>query len=164
MTDVQDLQDLEDAKVENVEKPLQKPKIKKGEKPETIDAVTNEEPPKKQKKPRTEKQLEVFNKAREKMLTNLKERKEKKAQEDALKKKEIEEKIVKKAVAIKKREIKRKAILDEISDDDDTPIEEVKKIATKIAVKKAQSVSAATVGKALEPEKPKTIFEKYKFI
>jgi len=67
-----------------------------------------------------------------------------------LKKKEIEEKIVKKALAIKRREIKAKAIIESIPDDD-TPIEEIKKIATKIAVKK-------------EPEPPKTIFEKYKFI
>jgi len=157
MTDLQDLQDLEDIKVENIEKPLQKMKIKKGEKPMTEDAVVNEEPDKKQKKPRSDKQLEVFNKAREKMLLNLKERKEKKALEDAERKKEIEEKIVKKAVAIKKKEIKAKAILETISDDD-TTIEEVKKIASKIAVSKA------TVGKALEPDPPKNIFQKYKFI
>jgi hypothetical protein len=72
-----------------------------------------------------------------------------------IRKKEIEEKIVKKAIAIKKKQIKAKAILEEISDDDDTPIEEVKKIATKIAVKKAVPV---------EPEPPKNIFQKYKFI
>jgi len=162
MTDLQDLQDLEDIEVEKIEKPLQKLKIKKGEKPVTEDAVINDEPPKKQKKPRSEKQLEVFNKAREKMLLNLKERKEKQEQDAIIKKKEIEEKIVKKAVAIKKREIKQKAILEEISDDD-TPIEEIKKIASKVQVKKVAE-SGATVGKALEPEKPKTIFEKYKFI
>ena len=69
-------------------------------------------------------------------------------------KKQIEEKIVKKAVAIKKKEIKKRAVLDEISDDD-TPIEEVKKIAKKIPQKTTQPV---------EPEKPKTIFEKYRFI
>jgi hypothetical protein len=162
MTDLQDLQDLEDLEVEKIEpleKPLQKLKIKKGEKSVMEDAVINEEPPKKQKKPRTEKQLEVFTKAREKMLLNLKERKEKQEQDAIIKKKEIEEKIIKKAVAIKKREIKQKAILEEISDDD-TPIEEVKKIATKIAVKKA----VLSEGKALEPEPPKNIFQKYKFI
>jgi len=127
-------------------------KIKKGEKPMTEDAVINNEPIVKQKKPRSEKQLEVFNKAREKMLLNLKERKGKQEQDALIKKKEIEEKIVKKAVAIKKRELKSKAILDEISDDD-TPIEEIKKIATKI--KPLIEVSE---------EKPKTIFEKYRFI
>ena len=62
MADLQDLQDLEDIEVEKVEKPLQKLKIKKGEKPMTEDAVISEEPQTKQKKPRSEKQLEVFNK------------------------------------------------------------------------------------------------------
>jgi hypothetical protein len=161
MTDLQELQDLENLKVEDVEKPLQKMKIKKGEKPVTEDAVSIKDATVGKaleatvgKKPRTEKQLEAFAKAREKMMLNLKERKEKKALEDAERKKEIEEKIVKKALAIKKKQIKAKAIIESISDDD-TPIEEVKKIATKIAVSK---------GKALEPEPPKTLWEKYKFL
>ncbi len=156
MSDIQDLQDLEGLEVEKVEepqKPLQKPKIKKGEKPITEDAAQEDVPLTKTKRPRSEKQKEAFNKAREKMLLNLKSRKEKEAEDAAIKKKEIEEKIVKKAIAIKKREIKQKAILEEISDDE-TPIEVVKKIAKKI-VQKTQPV---------EPEKPKTIFEKYKFI
>jgi hypothetical protein len=151
---LQELQDLEDIEVENVEepapKPLQKIKIKKGEKPVTEDAVQNEEPFVKQKKPKTEKQLEVFARAREKMLTNLKERKAQKALEDLERKKEIEEKIVQKAIAIKKREIKKKAVLDEI-EDDDTPIEEVKKLAMKVKP-------------AVMELPPKTIFEKYRFI
>jgi predicted DNA-binding antitoxin AbrB/MazE fold protein len=77
MANLQELQDLEDLEVEKVEepapKPLQKLKIKKGEKPVTEDAVQDEEPVKKTRKPKTEKQLEVFAKAREKMLLNLKE-------------------------------------------------------------------------------------------
>lgn len=44
--------------------------------------------------------------------------------------KQIEDRIVKKAVSIKKKEIKKHAILDEISDDD-TPIEKVKEIIKK---------------------------------
>jgi len=147
MENVKDLQDLEKLEVEKIEeikeKPLQKVKIKKGEKPETENAVI------KPKRERTEKQLEAFAKAREKMVINLKARKEKEEQDAVIKKKEIEEKIVKKAVAIKKREIKQKAILDTISDDD-TSMEDIKKIASKI--------------KPLEPEKPKTFWEKYKFI
>jgi len=152
MESVKELQVLEDLKVEDVEdvkeikeKPLQKVKIKKGEKPVTEDVVI------KPKRERTEKQLEAFAKAREKMVTNLKARKEKEEQDALIKKKEIEEKIVKKAVAIKKREIKQKAILDTISDDD-TSMEDIKKIASKIKPKSD------------EPEKPKSIFEKYKFI
>jgi len=158
MTDnvVADLAILEDSKEQIVqEKPLQKLKIKKGEKPVTENAVT--EPSPKIKRERSQKQIETTQKMIEKRNANVLINKEKKAQEDALKKKEIEEKIVKKALAIKRREIKAKAIIESIPDDD-TPIEEIKKIATKIAVSKA------TVGKALEPEPPKTIFEKYKFI
>ena len=158
MSDLQELQDLENLEVEKVEepapKPLQKPKIKKGEKPVTEDAVKEETPIVKTRKPKTEKQLAVFNKAREKMLENLKVRKEKQAEDAVIRKREIEEAVVKKAIAIKKKQIKEKAILEQISDDE-TPIEEVKKIAKKIAVKKAPPV---------EPEKELTIFEKYKFI
>jgi hypothetical protein len=156
-----DLALLEDSNVQDKqEKPLQKLKIKKGEKPVTEDAVINENV--KPKRERSEKQIETTKKMIEKRNANILVAKEKKAQEDMIRKKEIEEKIVKKAVAIKKREIKQKAILEEISDDD-TPIEEIKKIASKVQVKKVAE-SGATVGKALEPEKPKTIFEKYKFI
>jgi hypothetical protein len=151
---LQELQDLEDIEVENVEEPAQKPlqkiKIKKGEKPVTEDVVKNDEPLVKQKKPKTEKQLEVFARAREKMLTNLKERKEKKALEEAQLKKELEEKIVQKAIAIKKKQIKKKAVLDIVSDDD-TSIEEVKKLAMREKP-------------AVMELPPKTIFEKYRFI
>lgn len=157
LQELQDLQDLEEEKVEEpAPKPLQKPKIKKGEKPITEDAVKEETPIVKQKRERSEKQKEAFTKAREKMLINLQSRKEKEAEDAAIKKKEIEEKIVKKAIAIKKKEIKQKAILEEISDDD-MPIEVVKKIAKKIVAKKAPAPVA-------EPETPLTIFQKYKFV
>jgi len=150
---VADLAILEDSNIpDKQEKPLQKLKIKKGEKPMTEDAVVNETP--KQKRERSEKQIEITKKMIEKRNANILVAKEKKAQDDMIRKKEIEEKIVKKAVAIKKREIKKRAVLEEISDDD-SPIEEIKRIATKIAVKKAP---------ILEPEIPKTIFERYKFI
>ena len=148
-----DLALLEDSNVQDKqEKPLQKLKIKKGEKPVTEDAVINENV--KPKRERSEKQIETTKKMIEKRNANILVAKEKKAQEDMIRKKEIEEKIVKKAVSIKKREIKKRAVLEEISDDD-SPIEEIKRIATKIAVKKAP---------ILEPEIPKTIFERYKFI
>ena len=160
MDPLQELQDLENLEVEKVEepapKPLQKPKIKKGEKPVIEDAVEEETPVVKQKRERSEKQKEAFTKAREKMLVNLQSRKEKEAEDAVIRKREIEEKIVKKAIAIKKKEIKQKAILEQISDDE-TPIEEVKKIAKKIVAKKAPQP-------VVEPEKPLTIFEKYKFV
>ena len=46
---------------------------------------------------------------------------------------EIKDKIIKKAIAIKKRQIKKEAILDEI-EDDDTPIEKVKEIMKKTRI------------------------------
>jgi hypothetical protein len=61
-------------------------------------------------------------------------RKEKAEQEEA-KKKAFEEKVVQKAIALKKKEMKQ-AILDEISDDDDT-IEEINKMKEIVKQKKA---------------------------
>jgi len=152
MDDLQELQDLENLEVEAVEepKPLQKLKIKKGEKPVTEDAVKNDEPIVKPKKERTAKQLEAFEKARQKMLVNTEQRKAQKALEDVQLKKELEEKIVQKAIAIKKKQIKKKAVLDIVSDDE-TPIEEVKKLAMKVKP-------------AVMELPPKTIFDKYRFI
>lgn len=154
MADLQELQDLEDLETEKVEevksKPLQKIKIKKGEKPVMEDAAEESIPTPKPKREKTAKQLEVFARAREKMMTNLKERKERQAQEELRLKKEIEAKIVSKAIAIKKKEIKRKAILESISDDE-TPIEEIKKLAMKVKPPVMELP-------------PKTLFEKYRFI
>ena len=150
-----DLAILEDAN-EQVEqdKPLQKIKIKKGEKPVTDNAVVSESH--KQKRERSEKQKEITKKMIEARNAKIIISKEKQALEDALKKKELEEKIVKKAIAIKKKEIKRKAVLDEISDDE-TPIEEIKKVAMKVK----PAVKRVVID---EPPAPKTFFEKYRFI
>lgn len=94
------------------------------------------------KKPRSEKQIEQFKKACEIREQKRQERKSKKEEdkeqqkimlkqkEDEIKeriKKEMEEKIVKKAISIKKKQIKKEVVLDEISDDD-TPIEQIKKM------------------------------------
>jgi len=82
----------------------------------------------KQKKPRTEKQILAFQKARETARVNAENRKivaEMRAKEEQ---ERLEKKIVQKAISIKKKEIKKQAALDNISDDD-TPIAEIKKIA-----------------------------------
>jgi len=73
-----------------------------------------------QKKPRSEKQIESFKKAQAKRDENRNKRKE-----DG--KKEMEEKILKKAISIKKKQIKKAYTIDDISDDE-TPIEEIKQI------------------------------------
>ena len=63
------------------------------------------------------KQKLAFEKARARMMENVQLRKQQKEIEHELKKKELEEKLLKKALSIKKKEIKKKAILEEISDD-----------------------------------------------
>jgi hypothetical protein len=83
------------------------------------------------KKPRTQKQIEAFEKVRALRDAKRGERKEIKVKEAEVRTKVVEEKIVKKALAIKKKQILRDAELDAISEDDDIPVEVVKKIMTK---------------------------------
>ena len=95
----------------------------------------------KKKRIPTEKQLEVLRKAREANIMKAKEKQARRRLEDEAVEKEIqrrlneykyelENKIVKKAVSIKKKEIKKQAILEEISDDE-TPMEKIKELAKK---------------------------------
>ena len=114
------------------------------EETESLQAEKVEVLPKK-KRVATEKQLEGMKKGREKLQQKHKENKEKKILEEEEKKKELESKIVNKAISIKKKQIKKQIALDEISDDE-TPIEEIKQ---KIITKKTQPQ---------EPPKPRYIF------
>lgn len=88
----------------------------------------------KEKKPRTKKQIEAFEKARETRERNALARKQMRDEEARIQQKEVEDKLVKKAIALKKKQIKQQAILDSISDDE-TPLEEVEKIATRSVTK-----------------------------
>ena len=72
-----------------------------------------------------------------------------------LEKVKLEEKIVKKAVAIKKKQIKKQIALDDISDDD-TPLEEIKKIVKKFPAKKEQEEEVELPARRREP--PKYLF------
>lgn len=83
------------------------------------------------KKPRTPAQISAFEKVRALRDAKRGERKEIKVKEAEVRTKVVEEKIVKKALAIKKKQILRDAELDAISEDDDIPVEVVKKIMTK---------------------------------
>lgn len=71
------------------------------------------------KKPRSEKQIEAFKKARENRMSKIE-------INNTEKKRLLEEKILSKALSIKKKQIKKGYYLDSISDDE-TPIEEIKK-------------------------------------
>ena len=95
----------------------------------------------KKKKVLSERQLEVLSNARAKLAERNKERiAQKKLEQQAIEdgvqrrldeyKTGIEQKIVKKAVSIKKKQIKKEALLEEISDDE-TPMEKIKEIAKK---------------------------------
>ena len=77
------------------------------------------------KKPRTEKQIEAFKKVLEKRNENRKARAEEREKIAEEEKVVLEEKIMKKAVSIKKKQIKKQIVLDDISDDDE-PMEEIK--------------------------------------
>lgn len=130
----------------------------------------NLEIPKKEKKPRTEKQIEAFKIACQKRQQQRDKRKiEKHQKEEQIKqqikakeeqiKNETEEKIIKKAISIKKKQIIKEAVLDEISDDDiDTiPIELVKKIALKTKTKKIQKEMEKPIFIEKMVEKPRFI-------
>ena len=95
----------------------------------------------KKKKVLSERQLEVLSNARAKLAERNKERiAQKKLEQQAIEdevqrrldeyKTGIEQNIVKKAVSIKKKQIKKEALLEEISDDE-TPMEKIKEIAKK---------------------------------
>lgn len=68
--------------------------------------------------------------------------------------KEFETKIVQKAVSIKKKQIKRDAVLDQISDDD-TNIEEIKEIKKRAPQKKTPAPAPVQES---QPKGPKIIF------
>jgi wyosine [tRNA(Phe)-imidazoG37] synthetase (radical SAM superfamily) len=96
---------------------------------------------------RSEKQIEACKKMMEKRKEKQAERKVIKDAEAEVFKKELEEKIVSKAVSIKKKQIKKKAILEIISDDDEaieSVMAKVRKINTKTATPR-ETYSAPTI-------------------
>ena len=62
----------------------------------------NEDPIEKPKRPRTQKQIEAFEKARQKMKENAEKRKQDKQLDNEIRKQELEEKVLKKALFIKR--------------------------------------------------------------
>jgi hypothetical protein len=83
------------------------------------------------RKPRSQKQIEAFEVAKNKRYTILRERKEELN-------KLLEEKVIQKALSIKKRQIKAMSIFDGIPDDN-TPIEEIKNIVRSTPASKMHS-------------------------
>jgi hypothetical protein len=122
---IEDTDDLDD----EIQAPKPKP-----EKPPKIDRRKREH------MTRTAAQEAAFAKARENRDLNRKNRAENRIVAAEENKTIIEEKVVKKAVAIKKREIKRNEILDSISDDE-ADIEEIRAILRRRKEDKLKAVS-----------------------
>jgi hypothetical protein len=142
---LQQLLDLEDEKVGDVGKQDDTQVLQEHKE----EVEVNDESIVKPKKKLTEKQLEALKKGQQTRDANAKKRREeaeRKAEED---RKIIEAKIVKKAISIKKKEIKKQAALDEISDDD-TPIQKIKEIS--------QPLKKVVPNLKEEPVKQKIIF------
>jgi hypothetical protein len=93
----------------------------------------------KEKKPRTQKQIEAFERVRKIRDEKRNERKEIKIKAETEYKQQKEAKIVKKAISIKKKQILADADLDDVSEEDEIPIEVVKKIMKKYPKKSTQS-------------------------
>lgn len=70
--------------------------------------------------------------------------------------KDYQDSLVRKAISIKKKQIKKQAELDEISEDE-TPIEEIRKIVKKAPVKPSVPMKAVTQ-KPQVPQKPQITF------
>lgn len=90
----------------------------------------------KPKKPRSEKQILAFQKVLDTRNKNREDRKLLREKEMEKEKEITEAKIMKKAISIKKKQIKKALVLDEISDDDE-PIEAIKQKIIKSEKKKA---------------------------
>lgn len=96
-----------------------------------------------EKKPRTVGQIASFLKAQEVRKANAIKRKEEMNILADQQKKELEKKILKKALAIKKREVRSRLVLDTIEDDEE-PVESVLEKARKIASKTPRPVAPVT--------------------
>lgn len=86
--------------------------------------------------PQSEKQKEAFQRCKAKRLENVEKRKAALKEFEQKAKSELDTKIVRKAIAVKKKQIIREAQLDEVSDEEDTPLEQVVKVAKKTEAKK----------------------------
>jgi hypothetical protein len=91
------------------------------------------------KKPRSQKQIEQFEKARATRDAKRKQKMEQKILEEQQRQKELEDKILQKAISIKKKQILKQKVLDEISDEE-TPIEEVKAKIVKPKTEKSDPI------------------------
>lgn len=126
---LQELLELENQDLGDVEEPVKIDAVKKDAPILINDCEDDNTPITKPKKQLTEKQLEALKKGQQRRDENRARNKLIKEHKEEQERKLIEEKLVKKAISIKKKQIKKQAVLDEISDDD-TPIQKIKEIST----------------------------------
>jgi len=106
--------------------------------------------PKKPKRPMNEAQLEGMKKGREALALKNAEKRAQREAEELERKRQLEEKVVSKALSIKKKQLKQEIALDEISDDD-TPIEEIKQKVTRKSASAPQTPRAQSVNVKAPP-------------
>jgi len=130
-----------------VEEAEEKEEEEKEEKEEEKEKEEEEELEKK-KKPRSQKQIETFEKARTKMLANHKARHETQKRMEEDNKTAFEGKIMKKALEIKKKQILKESMLDEVSDED-TDIQKIKRIVKAKSAKVEKALAKVEKGLAV---------------
>ena len=137
-----------------VEPPI--PKRGKGRPKKIIEEVdVNSEP--KPKRVMSDRQKEILQKAREKKMENFQKREDERTLVAQEKEKEVEKRILKKAVSIKKKEIVQQAIL-ENDLDDDIPNEVIEKIVKRQRAKRATSAVKKPIETPVIPPPPKYNF------
>lgn len=144
---LQELLDLENENVETLEETPVLPSKEIESETENPDSITRA------KKTRTPKQLEAFEKAKAIRDANTLKRKEEAKLRADEERKIIEEKLVKKAISIKKKQIKKQSIIDEMSDDD-TPIEKIKELVAGKPTVSPAPPSLSKAHKELPADKP----------
>ena len=107
----------------------EEPVLEEEETDDAIQAPKQEPKPilKKPRPPKSQKQLDAWQITKEKGIIATKLRKQLADEAKQIKKEEKEERIVKTAIVIKRKQIKRNKILDEVSDGEDEPPPKIRK-------------------------------------
>lgn len=142
LRELAELQDLEGSDTEIVPPPI----------PEHEPPPPPPEPVLAPKKPRTEKQLAVFAKARETKAANALARKAEREAAEAAERAIIEEKLIKKALAIKRKQVKARALIDDLPEDTSTVLKSKVEKVEVVRESKKPDVPPP------KPEPPKPVF------
>jgi hypothetical protein len=123
-------------------KKIQEPIIEEEEEVEEPPKETEEAPEeeviliKTIKKPRSQAQMDAFERAKTARSLNTEKRKQEREQEKFIYEQEVEQKLIKKAISLKKQQIRDTMIIDKIPDYNDDHEEEIKKVVQKEKMRK----------------------------